>query len=66
MKEEMEKNIGFEIIIASAKDRINVDETFDLLIDQLLAFEEPLINTIKIDNKPKGKEIDKKKKGNCC
>ena len=66
MREEMEKNIGFEIIIASAKHKINVDEAFDLLVDQLLELKEPLINTIKIENKPKDKENDKKKKEKCC
>jgi hypothetical protein len=66
MREEMEKNIGFEIIIASAKQKINVDEAFDLLVDQLLELKEPLLNTIKIENKPKDKENDKKKKEKCC
>ena len=72
MREEMEKDIDYEIIVASAKNKINVDEAFDLLVDQLLILKEKkmendtLINTIKIENKPKDKDIDKKKKGNCC
>ena len=72
MREDMEKDIDFEIIVASAKKKINVDEAFDLLVDQLLILkdkkveDDTLLNTIKIENNPKGKDIGKKKKGNCC
>ena len=72
MREEMEKDIDLEIIVASAKNKINVDETFDLLVEQLMILEgkkiedDTLINTIKIENNPKEKDIGKKKKGNCC
>ena len=69
MRNEMEKIIGFEIIIASAKDKTNVDESFDLLIDKMLKFKEKKENitspnSIKIENNPKDKS--KKKKGDCC
>ena len=69
MRNEMEKIIGFEIIIASAKDKTNVDESFDLLIDKMLKFKEKKENTtftssIKIENKPEDKS--EKIKGDCC
>ena len=70
MREEMETNIGFEIIKTSAKTDTNVTESFDLLIDKMLMLREKknesatLTNNIKIENIPK--DNDKKKKGDCC
>ena len=70
MREEMEKKIGFEIIKASAKTDINVTESFNLLIDNMLKIRNKnsesvtLTNTIKIGNKKQ--DEDKKKKGDCC
>ena len=40
MREEMEENFGFKIIIASAKDNINVNESVDLLIDKMMTLRE--------------------------
>ena len=70
MREKMEEDIGLEILIASAKDNINVIESFDLLVDKMMNIREKndddasLENTIKIDCNIK--KIDEKKKGNCC
>ena len=72
MRKEMEESIGFGIIIASAKDKINVDETFDLLVDQMIILKEKnkkndsLRKYIKLEKKKKDKDIEKKNKRNCC
>ena len=68
MREKLEEDIGLEVIIASAKDDINVNESFDLLVDKMLALveknEDSLKYSIKIEKNPNN--IDNQKKGNCC
>ena len=71
MREELEESLGFKIIIASAKDKINVNESFELLIDKMMKNREKnkegLKDSIKIDKNNNGIiNINKKKNGNCC
>ena len=71
MREKLEENLGFEIIKASAKDKTNVDESFNLLVDKMMKnrekIKEDLNDSIKIDKNDEDiKNINKKKNGNCC
>ena len=71
MREKLEESLGFAIIEASAKDKTNVDESFDLLVDKMMKNREKknegLTNSLKIDKDDNDtKDINKKNNGNCC
>ena len=68
MKEELEKEIKCKILEASAKDNINVNESFEMLLDKIYevrsreTFNDNLRNTQMLKNPTKSD----KKRPNCC
>ena len=71
MRKEIEEIYHFTIIKASAKDKINVNESFDLLIDKILVLRKQNIKNININNSncvniENPKDNDMKKNRNCC
>ena len=70
MKKDLEKQLGYKIIEASAKEDINVTESFELLVDKMIKLKEEKEDkrkSIKIrKNSFKNNNNNKNKKQECC
>ena len=69
MKKDLEKQLGYKIIEASAKEDINVTESFELLVDKMIKLKEEKIDkikSIKIRKNSFKNNNNKNKKQECC
>ena len=69
MKKDLEKQLGYKIIEASAKEDINVTEIFELLVDKMIKLKEEKIDkikSIKIRKNSFKNNNNKNKKQECC
>ena len=69
MKKDLEKQLGYKIIEASAKEDINVTESFELLVDKMIKLKEEKIDkikSIKIKKNSFKNNNNKNKKQECC
>ena len=69
MKKDLEKQLGYKIIEASAKEDINMSESFELLVDKMIKLKEEKIDkikSIKIKKNSFKNNNNKNKKQECC
>ena len=69
MEKDLEKQLGYKIIEASAKEDINVTESFELLVDKMIKLKEEKIDkikSIKIRKNSFKNNNNKNKKQECC